>query len=233
VSSTVAEVRTRTRWRETVLLVVLAALLAAGLVYYGQGMGDEPRSAPDDNSSTPAPHPQAQLDSAPPTDPSTPAPAGGGTCWDGRPTTALSLCGLPEGPRGLTWVFPSLARDRPFCHRAKPKADSYPVVESFECFQQALGQPVTITYDQIESVDRVRTWLLQRLGKQSMRTVPGAHGGRFIFRDGKRRPARITGMYAKFPFVVSVYAMSPPAAAQAWRQIVRQRPPQAVRGIRT
>jgi hypothetical protein len=230
-----AEAGTRSRWRDTVLLVALALLLASGLVYYGHAMTDEPSTAPEDSSSTAAPRvqtpDQAQLEGAPPTDPAAPAPVTGGTCWDGRATTALSLCGLPDGPRGLAWIFPSFAEDRPFCHRAEPKPDSYPVVESFECFQRALGQPVTITYDQIEDVDRVETWLLQRLGKQSKREVPGAHGGRCIFRDGHSRPARITGMYEKFPYVVSVYALSPQAAAQAWRSIVRQRPPQFVRGL--
>jgi hypothetical protein len=221
------------------LLIVLAALLAAGLVYYGRGMTDEASTGPDDGSSSPAPRAQAQLEAAPhsepatpaPTDPAAPASVVGGTCWDGRPTTALSQCGLPDGPRGLGWVFPSFVKDRPFCHRAEPNPDSYPVVESFECFQQALGQPVTITYDEIKDVDLVKAWLLQRLGRQSMRAVPGAHGGRYIFRDGIRRPARITGLYAKFPFVVSVYAVSPQAAAQAWRSTVRQRPPQFVRGV--
>jgi hypothetical protein len=227
-----AEAGTRSRWRDTVLLAALALLLVSGLVYYGHAMttDDAPAATRDQASSTPAPHAQAQLDSAPPTDPSAPAPTTGGTCWDGRPTTALSLCGLPDGPRGLAWVFPSFADDRPLCHRADPKPDSYPVVESFECFQRALGQPVTITYDQIDDVDRVEAWLLQRLGEQSMRQVPGPQGGRCIFRDGHSRPARITGMYEKFPYVVSVYAQSPQAAAQAWRRIVRQRPPQFVRG---
>lgn len=226
-----AEVGTRSRWRDTVIVGALALLLGAGLVYYGHRMiTDEPGTAPDPSTSSPAPHAQAQLDSAPPTDPAAPAPPTG-TCWDGRPTTALSLCGLPDGARGLTWVFPSFARDRPLCHRAEPKPDSYPVVESFECFQRSLGKPVTITYDQIEDVDRVEAWLLSRLGKQSMREVPGAHGGRCIFRDGRSRPARITAMYEKFPYVVSVYAVSPQAAAHAWRQIIRQRPPQFVRGV--
>jgi len=227
-----AEAGTRSRWRDTVLLGALALLLVSGLVYYGHAMttDDEPSASRDSPSSTPAPHAQAQLDSAPPTDPAAPA-AETGTCWDGRPTTALSLCGLPDGARGLAWVFPSFERDRPFCHRAEPKADSYPVVESFECFQRSLGKPVTITYDQIEDVDRVEAWLLSRLGKQSMREVPGAHGGRCIFRDGRSRPARITAMYEKFPYVVSVYAVSPQAAAHAWRQIIRQRPPQFVRGV--
>jgi len=228
-----AQVGTRSRWRDTAVVTALGLLLAAGLVYYGRGMIEEPRATPDQSSTSPSPRAQARLDSAPPADPSAPAPTVGGTCWDGRPTTALSLCGLPEGARGLAWVFPSFAEDRPLCHRAAPKPESYPVVESFECFQRALGQPVTITYDLVEDVDRVEAWLLQRLGKQSMREVPGAHGGRCIFRDGRSRPARITGMYERFPYVVSVYAMSPQAAAGAWRQIVRQRAPQYVRGVPT
>ena len=226
-----ADVGTRSRWRDALVVGALAVLLASGLVYYGRSMVEEPRATPDDTSSSSPPRAQARLDSAPPADAADPAPTTAGTCWDGRPTTALSLCGLPEGARGLSWVFPSFASDRPVCHRAAPKPESYPVVESFECFQKALGQPVTITYDLIEDVDQVEDWLLERLGQDSMREVPGAHGGRCIFRDGRSRPARITGMYEKFPYVVSVYAMNPKAAAGAWRQIVRQRPPQYVRGM--
>ena len=62
--------------------------------------------------------------------------------------------------------------------------------------------------------------------------IPGAHGGRCIFKDGVNRPARVTGMYAQFPNVVSVYAASPQAANRAWRLLVRQRPPEEIRGVR-
>jgi len=233
-----AEMSKRPRWVDTLLLVVLAVLLVVGLVYYGRDMMDEPSTAPDVSSSTStaSPSPSATSESpspteATPTSTATPTPTVAATCWDGRPAASLSECGLPEGRRGLAWVFPSFVRDRPFCHPAEPKPDSYPVVVSFECFQQALGQPVTINYDQAQDVDRVRAWLLQRLGQQSMHKLPGAHGGRLIFKDGQRSPARITGMYAKFPFVVSVYAVSRPAAVRAWRSIIRQRPPQFVRGM--
>ena len=228
-----AEEGTRPHWRDALVLTVLAVLLVGGLVHYGRDMSDEPATTTDDKpSASPARRAQAQLESAPPTDPATPAPPSGGTCWDGRPTTELSLCGLPDGVRGLSWVFPSFADDRALCHKARPNSDSYPVVESFECFQRALGQPVTITYDRVEDVDRVEKWLLTRIGAENRRMVPGPHGGRCIFRDGENRPVRITGMYGKFPYVVSVYAVSPQAAVQAWRKIVRQRPPQAVRGVR-
>lgn len=233
VSRAMAEGGVRPRWHDALALGVLAVLLVAGLVYYGRGMSDEQADTADDNPpASQAPRAQAQLvESEPTPGPVAPAPPVG-TCWDGRPTTALSLCGLPDGARGLAWVFPSFDEDRPSCHKARPNPDSYPVVQSFVCFQRALGRPVTITYDQIEDVDQVGRWLLHRVGKEHRRMVPGAHGGRAIFRDGRVRPARITGMYEKFPYVVSVYAKSPQAAAQAWRAIVRQRPPQFVRGVK-
>jgi hypothetical protein len=232
----------RPRWRDVLVVVVLAVVIVAGLVHYGRGLAaDEPGSGTDDNSSsTSAPQirAQAQLEGAAPTDPATPAtPATSATpvdstCWDGRQTTSLALCGLPDGARGLAWVFPSFAEDRPSCHRARPNADSYPVVQSYECFQRALGEPVTVTYDQVEDIGQVERWLVSRLGEQHRRELPGAHGGRWIFKDGRSRPARITGMYERFPYVVSVYASTPQAAQRAWKMIVRQRPPQAVRGVR-
>jgi hypothetical protein len=225
-----ADVGARSHWRDAVLLLVLAIVIAGGLVHYGRDMTDEPSASTGHSlSGKPSTRAQAELDSARPADPATPS---GGTCWDGRHTASLSLCGLPDGARGLAWVFPSFADSRASCYKAEPSSDSYPVVESYECFQQALGQPVTVTYDQVEDPEQVEHWLLARLGKEHMREVPGPHGGRCVFKDGTNRPARITGMYEQFPYVVSVYADSPQAASRAWKVLVRQRPPQAVRGVR-
>ena len=226
-----AEVGTRSRWRDTVIVGALALLLAAGLVYYGHRMTDEPASAPDKSSSTPhhTPRPSWTARRRPIRPPRRPPT---GTCWDGRPTTALSLCGLPDGARGLAWVFPSFAKDRPFCHRAEPKPDSYPVVESFECFQRL---PRQAGHDHLRP-DRGRR-PGRGLAAPAARQGEHARGARAPTAAGassatvSSRPARITGMYERFPYVVSVYAVSPQAAAHAWRQIVRQRPPQFVRGV--
>ena len=124
--------------------------------------------------------------------------------------------------RGCSRRSPATAT---LCHKAEPNDDSYPVVESYECFQQALGQPVTVTYDQVQDPEQVERWLAGAARRTSTAaSIPGAHGGRCIFSDGANRPARITGMYEQFPYVVSVYAASPQAASRAWRKIVRQRP---------
>jgi hypothetical protein len=232
-----SEVGARPRWRDALVLAVLAAVIIGGLVHYGRDLGDahRARSAGGHSGST-GPSPSggatAELDSAPPTDPGAQPAATGGTCWDGREASSLRLCGLPAGARGLAWVFPSFARDRLQCHKARPNADSYPVVESYECFQRALGEPVTVTYDQVKDPGQVERWLLARLGSNHRKEIPGAHGGRCIFKDGATRPARITGMYEQFPYVVSVYADSPQAANRAWKMIVKQRPPQTIRGVR-
>jgi hypothetical protein len=230
-----SEVGTRLRWRDALVLAVLAAVIIGGLVHYGRGLGDDDRRAagrhakvPGDSS--PTADATAELDSGPPADPAQP-PAKSSTCWDGRETTSLKLCGLPDGARGLEWVFPSFARDRLLCHKAQPNADSYPVVESYECFQRALGRPVTVTYDQVEDPALVERWLLTRLGTQHRKEIPGAHGGRWIFKDGASRPARITAMYAQFPYVVSVYADSPQAAVRAWTAIASMRSTERMRGI--
>lgn len=232
------EVGARPRWRDALVLAVLAAVIVGGLVHYGRGLGsdDEPTAGGPESpsvSTTPTAEATAQLEGAPPTDPAAPAAPHGGTCWDGRETASLRLCGLPDGARGLAWVFPSFDRDRLLCHRAQTNEDSYPVVESYECFQQALGQPVTVTYDQVKDPAQVEHWLVARLGTKHRRDIPGAHGGRSIFRDGANRPARITGTYQQFPYVVSVYAASPQAAVRAWQKIVRQRPPELIRGVRS
>jgi hypothetical protein len=218
----------RARWRDALVLTVLAVVILGGVIHYGRGLAedDAPAGAPSagpTRSTAPAPSPSAQetaqLESGPPTDAASPPAAAEATCWDGRATTSLRLCGLPEGARGLAWVFPSFERDRPFCHQAPRNADSYPVVESYECFQRAAGRPVTVVYDQVQDPERVEDWLLARLGRQRMHRVPGPNGGRCIFTDGRSRPARITGMYDRFPYVVSVYSESPQAAKAAWKRL--------------
>jgi hypothetical protein len=229
---------TRPRWRDALVVFVLGLVIISGVVHYGRGLGadDDRPTAHGVQSSAPSQSPTAQetaeLEGASPTDPTSPPAPSGGTCWDGRETTSLRLCGLPEGARGLEWVFPSFARDRAQCHKARPNPDSYPVVESYECFQRALGKPVTVTYDLVQDPAQVARWLLSRLGPAHMHEIPGAHGGRSIFKDGASRPARITGMYAKFPYVVSVYAESPQAANRAWRLLVKIRPSSTIRGVR-
>jgi hypothetical protein len=231
-----AEVGARPRWRDALVLAALAAVIVGGLVHYGSGLvGDDTPTAGTNGpsaSALPTAAETAQLEGAPPADPAAPSATTGGTCWDHRETASLRLCGLPEGARGLAWVFPSFADDRAFCHRAQPNDDSYPVVESYECFQHALGKPVTVTYDQVKDPGEVEDWLLARVGPRHRHELPGANGGRCVFIDGVSRPARVTGMYERFPYVVSVYAESPQAAKLAWKKLVRQRLPEEIRGVR-
>jgi len=233
-----SEVGTRPRWRDALVLCVLGAVIVGGLVHYGRALGDDDDSTTTNLVQSPAPtqspsaEETAELEGAPPADPADPVVPSRATCWDGRETTSLKLCGLPEGARGLAWVFPSFARDRAQCHKARPNADSYPVVDSYECFQRALGQPVTVTYDLVEEPGQVERWLLARLGPAHMHELPAPGGGRRIFKDGVSRPARITGTYQRFPYVVSVYAATPQAANRAWRLLVEQRPSDQVRGVK-
>jgi hypothetical protein len=231
-----SEAGVRLRWRDALVLAVLTVVIVSGLVHYGRDLGGTKHPVADPSPSasatgSPTDEPTAQLEGAPPTDPAVPA-APTATCWDGRETSSLKLCGLPEGARGLEWVFPSFADSREQCHRAQPNSDSYPVVESYACFQRALGRPVTVTYDQVKDPRDVERWLLTRIGKSHRKEIPGPHGGRCVFKDGRIVPARITGMYERFPYVVSVYAASPEAAVRAWRKLVRQRPPDKIRGVR-
>ena len=81
-------------------------------------------------------------------------------------------------------------------------------------------------------LQQVEDWLVARIGKDHMHEVAGPRGGRCVFTDGDNRPARITGMYEQFPYVVSVYADSPQAATRAWRTLVQQRSPAKIHGVR-
>src|SRR3954468_12526463 len=116
-----SEVGARPRWRDALVLTALAAVIVAGLIHYGIGLrADEKASEAAGMAGTPTPGTStsptdgatAELEGAPPADLSAPAQSSGGTCWDGRETLALRLCGLPDGVRGLEWVFPSFAADR-------------------------------------------------------------------------------------------------------------------------
>jgi hypothetical protein len=231
----------RARWRDALVLAVLAVVILAGVIHYGRGLAEEDdpgasgtagpqlSAAP---SASPSAQETAQLENGESTDPtSPPVVPTGGTCWDGRATASLRLCGLPEGARGLAWVFPSFAKNRPFCHKAPRNEDSYPVVESYECFQHAAGRPVTVVYDQVPDPERTENWLLARLGRQHMHKIPGPNGGRCVFTDGRSRPARITAMYDRFPYVVSVYSESPQAAKAAWKRL-QFRDESQIRGTR-
>jgi hypothetical protein len=232
-----SEVGPGLRWRDALVLFVLGTVIVSGLVHYGRGLGDDGDPATRDVGQSPAPtrSPTAQetarLEGAPPADPAQPPAPGGGTCWDGRATTSLRLCGLPEGARGLEWVFPSFARDRAQCHQAQPDDESYPVVDSYECFQRALRRPVTVTYDRVGDPTQVKQWLLARLGESNLNVLPGPHGARYVFTDDVSRPARVIGTYERFPYVVSVHAATPQAAREAWRLLVEQRGPGQIRGV--
>jgi hypothetical protein len=222
---------TRPRWRDALFVTAIAIVLVAGLIHYGTQMSDEPVANPDDETSQ-APRAQAtaELGSAPTADPTT-QPVEKSTCWDGRPTASLMLCGLPDGARGLTWVFPSFSLDNLSCHKAR-RAPAYAVVASFECFERVMGRPVTITYDQVADVRQVESWFERSFGLGHRIEMPGAHGGRCVFKDGAGRPARISGMYERFPYVVSVFAPDRKVAERAWQTLVRQRSPQSLRGVR-
>jgi hypothetical protein len=244
----------RPRWRDALVLTLLAVVIAGGLVHYGRDVladrrtdtarptsgTSAVRSPAPSASSAPAPSPSAEetaeLESAPPTDPASPppAPARGGTCWDGRAAASLRLCGLPDGARGLEWVFPTFAEQRFDCSRAARNPDSYPVRLSYECFLRIAGQSVTVVYDQVDDPAATERWLLSRLGRDAMRELPGVgqHGGRCLFSDGRNTPARVTTAYEHFPYVVSVYADNMRVARAAWADLVRMRAEDKIRGLR-
>ena len=233
-----AEVGARPRWRDALVLAVLAAVILGGLVHYGRALGgDDTPSAGGTKSpsasTSPTAEATAQLEGAPPTDPAAPPSPTGGTCWDGRETAALRLCGLPEGARGLAWVFPSFARDRNLCHPARPNDDSYPVVQSYECFQQALGQPVTVTYDQVHDPEQVERWLLARIGNRAPPGDPG-RARRPQHLQGQRQPPgadhRACTRSSPMSSRSTPRARRPPSAPG--RRSSGSAPPETVRGVR-
>jgi hypothetical protein len=235
----------RARARDWLAVGAIALVLLVGLVHFGRDLS-APAPAPsaggaavsasaEPTPTTSTPTPQARLDNSPTSAPAEPTPGPNpGTCWDGRATSSLSLCGLPHGTRGLAWVFPSLDPDRSSCRpaRASDGRPAYAVVTSYICFERALGQPVTVTYDEVADVHEVEAWMDDQVGAANVVDLPGAHGGRCLMVDTDQRPARISGMYERYPYVVSVFAPTKNAALRAWKQMVEQRPSGAVLGTR-
>lgn len=245
----------RARWRDALVLTALTGFIVSGLLYYSNGLDEEPNdkattsavqdsvaptaspgddvTATDGGATSATPTPSSTPSSAPSTSSPPPDAEPRGTCWNGRETASLRNCRLPTGVRGLEYVFPSFAEDRlAFCHEADTDPDSYPVVESYECFLELDGQSVTVIYEQVDASERVRTWLLQRMGKDAMREVKGSNGGRTYFTDTRNLPSRYTGFYNRFPYVASVFASSPRAAKQAFEELVLMRPESRIRGQR-
>ena len=233
----------RPAWRDAALVALLALVIVAGLVYYGvrlsQDAGSEaaavgtPSAAP---TATSAPSATESVEPTPepsPTDPPTEArPLNPGTCWDGTPTPDLRGCGLPTGVAGLAWVFPSFDPDRSQC-RENPNSDrSFGVEVSWVCTERALGREVLVSYDHVTDIGEVDAFMHASVPAGQVVEIPGANGGRCVASDTAKRPARITGWYERFPYVVSVFAPTRASAERAWKAIVQQRPAQAVRGRR-
>lgn len=228
----------RPPWFDAALVGFLAAVIVAGLVYYGVRLARDADSGADPSASSPsspAPIAPETIEPSPglspaasPTEPQDRP----GTCWDGTQTADIGTCPLPSGVQGLAYVFPSLTPDRPQC-RVNPNSDrSFGVETSWVCSERALGREVLISYDHVTDIDEVDAFMHASVPAGQITEIPGAHGGRCIATDTAKRPARITGWYEGFPYVVSVFAPTRASAERAWKSIVQQRPAQVVRGTR-
>jgi hypothetical protein len=224
----------RPPWRDAALVALLAVVLVAGLVYYGVRLSQEagsdpaavptPSVAPETIEPSPGLSPAASPTEAPPLHP--------GTCWDDAPTPDVGQCALPTGVAGLEWVFPEFDPQRSQC-RENPNTDrSFGVELSWVCTERALGREVLISYDQVSDIDEVDAFMHASVPAGQVVEIPGANGGRCVATDTAKRPARITGWYERFPYVVSVFAPTRASAERAWKALVVQRPAQAVRGQR-
>lgn len=226
--------RPRPRWRDVALVTLVAAVLVTGLVYFGQQMqssdapGDTDVATTPSASVTPTPPPSPDV-SVEPSGPGGLAAPATVLCWDGRTSSTVGRCGLPQGPEGLAWVFPSFSATQDRCRPAS-RAPEYAVIASYECFETIGDTPVTITYDQVTDLDATMRWFNTDLDAERT-PLPGADGGRLRYTDVTALPVRISGTYLSYPYVVSVFAPTRHLALRAWRSLVQHRPPQSVRGV--
>lgn len=246
-----ARPQTRPRSWDALLLVAVALVLLVGSVYYGVGVYRDTRSPGGGQlrptSSETDPTPSATSPATPPTSapvtpsPSSPAPGAqpgtepaeaprAGTCWDGRPTPSLATCPLPSGLEGLAWVFPAFDPTSSRCRPAAIEDRAYAVTLSWTCSARVDGRRVTLAYDEVADPAALAQWMVLKAGADHVSEVSGARGGRLLMDDTAGSPARITGSYARLPWAVSVFAPDPATARAAWTELVRQRPPQAIRG---
>lgn len=237
----------RPRSWDALLLVAVAIVLLGGSVYYGVGVfrdtrssaGEQLRPTSSDASSdasgdagpTPVPTEPSPAEPTEPTEPTAPTePSRPGTCWDGQVTASLATCPLPSGDAGLAWVFPSFDPQSPQCRPAPLEDRAYAVTRSWICAERVGGRRVTVAYDEVVDPSQLASWMVAKAGAERVTAIDGARGGRLVMDDTAGRPARITSVYARLPWAVSVFAPDAATALAAYDRIVRQRAPQAVRG---
>jgi hypothetical protein len=224
----------RPRSWDALLLVAVAMVLLGGAVYYGVGVFRDTRSSageqlrPTSSDSDPTPVPTQATE---PTEPTAPTESSRpGTCWDGQATASLATCPLPSGDAGLAWVFPSFDPASPQCRPAPLEDRAYAVTRSYTCTERVDGRRVTVAYDEVVDPAQLASWMVTKAGADRVTAVDGARGGRLVMDDTAGRPARITSVYARLPWAVSVFAPDAATARDAYDRIVRQRAPQAIRG---
>ena len=214
------------------------AVIVGGLVHYGRGLGDDDAGRPAaPGAPRPAPHraaeATAQLEGAPPTDPAAPpaprpvAPAGTAAR---PPRSGCADC--PTGRaawRGCSRRSPATA---PCATRPARTTTATPSSSPTSASSSALGQPVTVTYDQVKDPEQVERWLLAAARPGPPHGDPG-RPRRPLHLQGRREPAGADHRRCTSGSPTS--SRSTPRArrplAEPGRSIVRQRPPQTIRGV--
>lgn len=143
------------------------------------------------------------------------------TCWNGE-QKARAECGLPGGVAGLRWVFPSFKPLSGRCERTQFADRGAPRPLEVVCVERIRDTPVTITYTRRTTVRRGQSYVASN--------YPGIKPGRS--EKGElltyRAPApeggyRLTRLYDRYPFSVSIVAPSKALREEALKRLVSSR----------
>lgn len=142
-------------------------------------------------------------------------------CWDGS-IAEPDACGIPDGLRGLAWVFPSLNVRSPRCGPVEraPRALERPT--ELRCAYQFQQELVTVTYSRRTTLNRGLSYLDAIFPTGPLPLA----GGLLRFEDAERRPAGYEAAlaYADYPFAVEVSAPDAVTRDAALEDLVQLRP---------
>lgn len=134
------------------------------------------------------------------------------TCWNKQQVIRRGYCADPDGLAGLRWVYPSFHHNLADCRR-RPDANPDPALRSWFCPAPGGASDDGIRYTEWQEVGDAKTHF-DRVYDQAPSEAPFVVEGRPVgYRWARTDPNekgsyKMTMVYSKWPFSLSVYARS-------------------------
>ncbi|MCD4523668.1 hypothetical protein [Nocardioides sp. cx-173] len=152
-------------------------------------------------------------------------------CWDGAQVDDAGDCGMPTGPRGLRWVFPSFRPGSDDCRDVRAQHRELGRRTMWECEFEITGSPIVITYSELASGKVGRAALELEYADGQRRTVKAKDGTPLRHEWRRELPSggfEVTVVYAAHPYAVQVRAEERALREAALRSTVRYRDPETM-----